>query len=83
LYDGRSFVSQTARDHLEEDQALVALELARRGHYRPDAETATAAEPAWSFASQKSSELRHRLFIEVLLRKVNCRQSSKGASIFI
>ena len=28
MYDGRSFVSQTARGHLEEDQALVALELA-------------------------------------------------------
>jgi hypothetical protein len=66
LYDGRTFVSQTTRDHLEEDQALVALELAHGGHYRRemDVETATAAEPAWSFASQKSSKLRHRLFIE-------------------
>jgi hypothetical protein len=34
LYDGRTFVSQTARGHLEEDQALVALELAHGGHYR-------------------------------------------------
>jgi len=31
LYDGRSFVSQTTRDHLEEDQALVALKLAHGG----------------------------------------------------
>ena len=28
MYYGRSFVSQKARGHLEEDQALVALELA-------------------------------------------------------
>jgi hypothetical protein len=66
LYDGGSFVSQTARGHLEEDQALVALELAHGGHYRRemDVETATAAEPTCSFASRQSSKLRHRLFIE-------------------
>jgi len=53
LYDGGSFVSQTTRDHLEEDQALVALELAHGGDYRRETavETASAAEPAWSFAS--------------------------------
>jgi hypothetical protein len=50
LYDGGSFVSQTARGHLEEDQALVALELAHGGHYRRemDVETATAAEPTYT-----------------------------------
>jgi hypothetical protein len=66
LYDGRSFVSQTARGHLEEDQALVALEVAHGGDYRREmaVETATAAEPTWSFASRQSSKLRHRLFIE-------------------
>jgi len=31
LYDGWSFVSQTAQGHLDEDNALVALELAHGG----------------------------------------------------
>ena len=33
LYDGRSFVPQTARGHLEGDQDLVAFELAHGGQY--------------------------------------------------